>query len=830
MAKQKVQKEKKNKPAKATPKKPTKEEKQRRILTSDTIPYQSVFNNGIFKLRKDTYSKSYLLPDIGFKGMSNENQWEFAEKYRNFANAVGTNAEIQLTLYNRFINMETFKEQVHIQLRGDELDADREEYNRVLDEKLAEGKNNIELIRILTLTIQAENIQFAEQRFNGLDAQLRDHMGTLTGNQAIAFSPMTTEERLQLLNEILRGENSWIKHVADPVKRKEQLSDYFSLERCKEQGMTTKDVIAPDMFEFLPTHAKIDERYMSTHYIRDYPTQINGTILTDLMKLPYEMLFTVYLSQYKKAESLKLLKNINTQIKTKKREEAKADAKEGYFLPQDGFSDMADAEEAVENLRDHVTKEDGKLYDITCAFTIFANSREELKRAETTLSLIGNDNAINIGKLLLLQETGFRSTLPVGNNELKVKRKIHSDTVAGLIPFDVQSINQPDGMYYGRNAISKDLILYNRANYGKQGNACIFGTSGSGKSFTAKREMENILINPQNAADEILIIDPEGEYLNMAREYYGEIITISSGSDTHVNPFDLDIRNEDKGGVSALKNKVDFVTSMLKIMLGSRSPLTDDQLSILDECILQIYEPYIEHLKATGKSIDQAAAPTLSTLYEALQDHPKEEAERLVNKLFRFVDGSMNLFNCKTNVNLKNRFVVFNIQDMGSGVKELALYIILENVWNRIIENKGRGIRTWVYIDEFYLIMRDESSAKYIAEIWKRVRKWGGYPCAITQDVEDLLQSSHARTILNNSAFVMLMQQTPQAIYGDHNSTGLQQIYRLTPNQCQFLKSAKAGSGLMLLNQTTIIETEDDYPKNTKFYRIATTNPQETSM
>ena len=392
-----------------------------------------------------------------------------------------------------------------------------------------------------------------------------------------------------------------------------------------------------------------------------------------------------------------------------------------------------------------------------------------------------------------------------------------SKTVASIIPFDVLDVKDDHGMYYGLNAASGNLILLDRGK-GVNYNACILGMPGVGKSFAAKREIVNVLLNTD---DEVYIIDPEREDTALANELGGSVVKIANGSNIHINPFDLNINNiDDDNSGDPVKVKCDFVHTICEIMIGGKYGLSPIEESIIDRVTINIYDRYLKELNRIGVSQSFELAPTLEDFYNELCDQPQVEAQNMALALERFVSGALDVFSKRTNVEIDNRFTVYDIKDIGPGLKELGLQICLDNIWNKMIENSSKGKRTWFYIDEFYLMMQKKTSADYISQIWKRARKWNGYPTAITQNVEDMLKSENARTVINNSSLVMLLSQSPL------NRRQLSDMFGLSPTEEKYISSGKSGMGILSINNN-IIPFNDDYPKHTKLYKIMSTKPDE---
>lgn len=778
---------------------------------SDSIPYVGVYKNGIIEVTTNRFSKSYVIPDVNFKTATDETQYNLAEQWSDFLNTFDNGIDIQLTLYNKTIDMEAFKKKVFLEMKDDDLNEYRDETNEMLEKKMAGAKNNLKTEKYLTITISAENIFIANDKFSQIDSMISDNMATMA---KVEVKPMTLIERLSVLNTIYNTDADESLYKKRIINGKEVES--FTLENCVRQGITTKEVISPHSLEFKSNKMVIGDKIARAYYVQAYPTWIKGTILTDFSKIPCNMLTSVFMSTMDQQEAIKMVKRQGTNISSDILDMQKRASRSGYSADLVSPSLVEDKEES-EDLLQGLTKENDKLFVTTFVFTLFAENEDQLKSFETQLKMIADQNLLVVNPLNMQQEDGLATSLPIGNKKITIDRLMTSKTVASIIPFDVLDVKDDHGMYYGLNAASGNLILLDRgkgANY----NACILGMPGVGKSFAAKREIINVLLNTD---DEVYIIDPEREYTALANELGGSVVKIANGSNIHINPFDLNINNiDDDNSGDPVKVKCDFVHTICEIMIGGKYGLSPIEESIIDRVTINIYDRYLKELNRIGVSQSFELAPTLEDFYNELCDQPQVEAQNMALALERFVSGALDVFSKRTNVEINNRFTVYDIKDIGPGLKELGLQICLDNIWNKMIENSSKGKRTWFYIDEFYLMMQKKTSADYISQIWKRARKWNGYPTAITQNVEDMLKSENARTVINNSSLVMLLSQAPL------NRRQLSDMFGLSPTEEKYISSGKSGMGILSINNN-IIPFNDDYPKHTKLYKIMSTKPDE---
>ena len=778
---------------------------------TESIPYVNVYENGVIEVKPGMFSQSYPLPPVNFKTANDNEQWRLAELWAEFMNSFDSSVTVQITLYNRTVDMDTFREKVYVKVKGDNLNGFREEYNQMLEDKMRGAKNNLETVKILTVTVEAIDIEAAMEQLSQLDIMITDNLNNITKKQP---EPLTLTERLDILNQIYNQDD------ARPIYEKRLIegheSESFTLENCAAQGITTKDLIAPESLEFKADEGKTGNTVFKSFYVATYPTYIRGTILTDFAQLPTNMLTSVFLHPIDPAEGIKMVREKSVNIKSEVINAEKDAAKNNIYGDIAVPTTLKDATSEVEGLFSKLTRDNSKLFLVTFIFTLFAKNSEEMEGFERQLKLIANKNLISVKSLNFQQEAGLNSCLPIGRNDLQIRRPMPTQSIASIIPFDVKEIRQDGGLYYGQNAVSHNMILYNRET-GSNYNSCILGMPGSGKSFAAKREMLNVILNTD---DEIYVIDPEREYATLVDAFDGTCIKISNGSNVYINPFDLDIDNAGDDG-NPVKVKSDFIESLCEIMLGGNFGLTNAEKTIIGRSVINIYDRYLAHLKRKGLSSDPEHAPTMLDFYNDLSAQPQMEAQNLALSLERYVKGSLDIFSHRTNVNVNNRFVVYDIKDIGEGLKELGLQITLDNIWNKMIDNHRKGKKTWIYIDEFYLMMQKPTSANYIQQIWKRSRKWNGRPCAITQNVEDMLKSEQARTVINNCNMIIMLGQS--AI----NKQQLSSMLNISPMEQKYISSAKPGRGLIRIGED-LIPMDDSFPKDTKLYKILTTNPNET--
>ena len=781
-------------------------------ILQESIPYERVFaEGGLIEIEPGVYSKSYPLPEMNFKTANNESQWQTAEAYSKLIGSFPEGTTVEITIYNKTIDIMKFQEDILLNMKNDGLDPYREEYNAMLLNKLAGAKNNLESVKVLTAAVHAEDPIEAYEKFAQIDSTVNENINIITRHGS---EPMTTLERLELLNSIYNQD------TAETLTQKRNIMGHevesFSLEGCARQGITTKDVIAPAGMQVRNREIEVGNVVAKSYYVANYPSWVKATLLTELSSIPTNMLVSAYFNKIPQNEAIKMLKRQGTNIKASILETQKKAARSGFDASLIS-PELQDAKEEASELMQDMTKDNTALYTANIIITLFAPDMEELKRYEELLKAAATKCLVTVKALNFQQEQGYNSALPLANNQISIERLMTSNTLGAILPFNVREVKQRTGMYYGLNAASHNMILYDRTT-GTNPNGCILGMPGAGKSFSAKREMINVLLNTD---DEVYVIDPEGiDYAPLAHALHGSEIKLAAGSKIYLNPFDLNLENANDDG-NPIKVKTDFITTICEIAIGGRYGLSPFEVSIIDHCVMEVYKPYMEHLRKTGKTIDQEAAPTMQDFYNELMNYPVPEAQNIAISLERYVKGALDIFAHKTNVEIDNRFTVYNIRDIGTGLKEMGLHICLDNIFNKMISNRKKGKRTWFYIDEFYLMMRSQTSSEYIAEIWKRARKWDGVPTAITQNVEDMLKSEEARTIINNCSFIIILGQT--AI----NKQQLSDMLNISKEEQKYISTAKPGMGLLRIGDD-IIPMDDSFPKDTQLYKIMSTRPNET--
>lgn len=784
----------------------------------DTIPYIAVYKNGIIEIEQGIFSKCYKLDDVNFKIATDDEQREMFDKYVDFLNTFDSDVKLQLVIFNRSMDESHVREKILIPFKRDTLNTYREEYNEMLVNKMSEGRNNLVKEKYITITIQAKTLDDAFTKFSKLDSEVN---ASIKGINKQETAPLTVVERLEILADIYNESNS-TSEFYKKANLEGKAIESFDFSWMLKQGLTTKDLISPSSFKFEKGYSEIGNKFAKSMFIDNLPTFINSNILSEITEINANMLVSIHYNKLRPDKAMGLLKNQLVNINSNVIDAQKRAMKSGYD-PSLISPELLRAQKEAQDLMDDITTRNQSLILTTFVITILANTLDEVEKNVELLKTVMGKYMCQIKSLNYQQEKGLSSSLPLGRCDIHTDRLLTTESAAIFIPFSTQELSQKNGMYYGLNAVSKNLLLFNRKN-SKNANGVILGTPGSGKSFAAKREMVNVILNTD---DDIYIIDPEREYQPLAALLGGQVIKIAAGGSVYLNPMDMDINygNSDEGKTDPISMKCDFISGLCETMSGDKRTLSANQKSIVDRCVRILYQPYMDHMKEVYKenhdiTCDIKSSPTLKEFYELLLGQPEYDAQSLALTLERFCVGSLDTFAHHTNVNTSNRFIVYDIKDIGDGLKELGLQVCLNQVWNQIIENKKKGKYTWFYIDEFYLLTQTESSALFLQQVYKRARKWNGIPTGITQNVGDLLASPQACAILNNCEFIMMLNQSPI------DKMQLANMLNISPTQLSYITNSDQGQGLIYTGKS-IVPFLDRFPTNTKLYKVMTTKPED---
>ena len=779
--------------------------------TIQTMPYECFVSNYVMlnksnvRIGNDTanlYSKTYLVPDVNYSALTQAQQLEKMQNYIDLLNGFDSSVSVQISIVNTKINNEEFARNILLKDQQDGLNDERHEFNQIITDKIMQGQRGLHCRKFITVTVAAINFDAASSRFFNMEA----HLTTCLNKLGTELIPLTANERVRLMADILRDVNTEIR----PCSREE-------FARRSE-----KMLCCPDYFEFKRDYFMYNNKYARCLYFKRLPQQVGDTLFKELIELNQSLIISKNVEFVEPSEALTLLQRKITDMKqeeiTKVRKAAEA-SKGAFVDPIEGSQLAIDKAQAQEFLLD--LQERGQKMTL-CQFLVMltADSREELEKNTEAVEIVLRKYQIEPISAPYRQEQAFASVLPVGNSisydkehNIQVRRTLSSESTAGFMPFNAIELMHEFGLYYGTNHMTKNIILFDRKQL-KNPNGFIFGVPGSGKSVTAKLE---IIYSALSTTDEILILDPEREYTALAQMLGGEVIYISENSPTHINPMDLtenpDVNDPD---YDPIKAKLDFMLSFFSCILGNQE-ITPIQKTIIDNVM---HETYRKHEK-----------PTLKEYYAELEEYEKTAADEtksavayLRQTLHLYVHGSMNVFSNPSNVNVNKRIVVYDIKELGKNLQTLGMMIVLENLWDRVAKNRAKGIGTRIYVDEMYLLFKSEQSANFFYELYKRARKWGGIPTGITQNVDDLLRSELARTMLSNTQFVVMLSQ---------NATDREQLGRLlniSPETMMYTQNASPGCGLIYADGYGTIPFENKFPTHTNIYKIISTKFAEKVM
>ena len=773
----------------AKQKKPSRKNKKkieiRKVARSvqETLPYERFCGSYIIEVTKNHYSKTYSFTDICYTAADGEEQERVFLAYGDLLNSFDTSDDLQITLHNNVINQKEFEHQIMLPHMNDGFDEFRDEYNEMLIDKMEQGQNGITTKKYLTLTVTATDLEEAKQKFVTRELYMRTCFQKLQSE----LTPLKANERVRILADIFRGANQEIRAIsASEFKRGAE-----------------KSLCCPDYFEFKKDYFLFDDKYARMIYLKHLPSSLSDNLLTELCEMSLPIVATVNIAPVDPADAIKIVKRQLTSMRSNKLQKEKKAAQRGIFTEVIS-DDLKQSLEEGEELLDDLQSKNQKMFLVNHVLMVTGNSFEELTSNTEKAEAIFRKHVCTTTRAAFQQEDAMASCLPLGNCRLPIRRTLTTESASVFLPFNSKELSQKGGFYYGINSITNNLVIVDRTSL-TNANGFILGCPGSGKSFAAKREIVNSFLATNN---EIIIIDPEREYTTLAENFKGEVVYISENSQCHLNPLEISLA-EYEAGEDVISGKYNFFLSFFETIMG-KSGISPEQKTIIDNCLHEVYRDFL-----LGKTKEM---PTLRDYYEVLSKHPSDEAKTLTMSLELYVNGSMRAFSHKSNVDVNNRIVVYDIKDLGKQLKPLGMMVVLENLWDAIVKNRARGIRTRIYIDEIYLLFQSEQSSNFLFELYKRARKWGGVPTGITQNVEDLLKSDTARSMLSNSEFILMLNQAAS------DREQLARLLKISDTMMNFVTGAPAGSGLIHCGQQNgSLPFKDDFPTNTKLYKMMTT-------
>ena len=754
----------------------------------DIIPIKALWLDGIFLVGKNKYSKCYKFIDINYAVASNEDKEAMFIDYSELLNSLDTGSMAKITINNRRINKVDFEKQILLDLKNDDLDEYRKEYNQMLINKTKEA-NEIVQEKMITISVYKKSVEEARNYFNRVGADLISKFNSL-GSKCIELN---AEERLRIMHDFYRTG--------------EETSFRFDLTSDLRKGHNFRDFICPDSFEFKDDYFKMGNRYGRVLFLKEYASFIKDSMITELTELNRNLMLSIDVIPIPMDEAVKEAENrrlgIETNITNWQRKQ-NANNNFSAIIPYDMEQQRAESKEFLDDL----TTRDQRMFISIMTMVITADTKEDLDINTDNLEQIARKGLCQLGILRFQQYDGLNLVLPIKSdfNRIRALRTLTTESLAVLMPFKVQEIRHENGIFYGQNVISKNMIIADRKQL-LNGNSFTLGVSGSGKSFTAKEEIATIKMRDPNA--DIILIDPEREYSKLVKAFNGEVIKISATSKNHINAMDM---NADYGDGNPVILKSEFILSLCEQLIGSGN-LGAKQKSLIDRCTANVYRVF-------QQGNYQGIPPTLQDFREELLRQNEPEAKEIALAIELFTNGSLNTFAMQTNVDTSNNLICYDILDLGKQLQPIGMLVVLDSILNRITSNRAKNKNTYIFIDEIYLLFQYEYSANFLFTLWKRVRKYGAFATGITQNVEDLLQSHTARTMLANSEFIIMLNQAST------DRIELAKLLNISDPQMSFITNVGAGEGLIKVG-SSIVPFVNHFPKNTKLYKLFTTKPGE---
>lgn len=766
-----------------------KQDKERFVVprgVQDVIPIKAIYDDGIFQVGRDKFSKTYKFSDINYAVASREDKEAMFLEYSELLNSLDSGATTKITINNRRLNRANFEKTILLPLKGDALDEYREEYNRMLLEK-ATGANAIIQEKYITISVCKKNVEEARNYFARVGADLIAHFGRL-GSKCVELEP---DERLRIFHDFYRaGEETEFR---------------FDIKETRRKGHDFKDFICPDSMEFTGDYFKIGERYGRVLFLREYASYIKDSMVAEMTDLNRNLMMSIDVIPVPTDEAVREAESRLLGVETNATNWQRRQNANNNFSAQLPY-DIEQQRKEMKEFLDDLTTRDQRMMFTVLTMVHTADTKEQLDNDTEALLTTARKHLCQFGVLKFQQLDGLNTAMPFGVRKIESFRTLTTESLAVFIPFRVQDICHTNGVYYGQNVISKNMIIADRRQL-LNGNEFILGVSGGGKSFTAKGEVINQVL-AGNA--DIIIIDPEREYSPLVRALGGEIINISATSPTHINAMDMNREYGD--GANPVILKSEFIMSLCEQLIGGNN-LGAVQKSIIDRCTASVYRTYQQN-NYTGE------VPTLQDFRAELLKQSEPEAQEIALAIELFTNGSLNTFAKKTNVDTDNRLICYDILDLGKQLMPIGMLVVLDSILNRITQNRAKGKNTFIFIDEIYLLFQHEYSANFLFTLWKRVRKYGAYATGITQNVDDLLQSHTARTMLANSEFIVMLNQAST------DRLELAKLLNISDTQLSYITNVDAGHGLIKVG-SSLVPFANKFPKNTKLYKLMTTKPGE---
>ena len=749
-----------------------------------------MFPDGICRVTDSYYTKTVQFQDINYQLNQNEDKTAIFDGWCDFLNYFDSSVRFQLSFVNMSANKDNYARYITISPQGDDFDSIRLEYTQMLQNQLARGNNGLIKTKYLTFGVEADGLKAAKPRLERIETDILNNFKRL----GVAAEAMNGMERLRLLHRMLHMDEQ------EPFR--------FSWDWLAPSGLSVKDFIAPSSFEFRTGRSfGVGRRIGCASFLQILAPELNDRMLADFLDMESSLIVSMHVQSVDQVKAIKTIKRKITDLQKMTIEEQKKAVRAGYdmdIIPSDLATYGTEAKKLLQDLQSR----NERMFLLTFIVVNTAGGRQQLDNNVFQAVSIAQKYNCQLTRLDFRQEEGLMSSLPLGLNQIEIQRGLTTSSVAIFIPFTTQELFQDgkEALYCGLNALSNNLIMVDRKHL-KNPNGLILGTPGSGKSFAAKREIANVFLVTD---DDIIICDPEAEYGPLVERLHGQVIKISPTSPHYINPMDLNLNYSDDENPLSLKS--DFILSLCELIVGGKDGLMPVEKTIIDRCVRMVYRDYLSDPVPENM-------PILEDLYNELRRQEEKEAQYIATALEIYVSGSLNVFNHRTNINIANRIVSFDIKELGKQLKKIGMLIVQDAVWNRVTVNREAHKSTRYYIDEMHLLLREEQTAAYTVEIWKRFRKWGGIPTGITQNVKDLLSSREVENIFENSDFILMLNQAS----GDRQILAKQ--LNISPHQLSYVTHSGEGEGLLFYGNV-ILPFVDRFPRG-ELYDLLTTKPQE---